>query len=528
MKVIEKIVRCRLVIALVLIILGVAFNINGSSFSLWSVCSPPYEDTGLIAGEARDIRIDEWGCLTPMTLSQARGEHPFSWFSYIIRGGNTDVFMVYSLPVRTPAIIFHPFLIGYLIFGMERGLSFFWCARLVFLILVSFDFFRLLTKNDYFLSLGGALLVAFSPAVQWWFAINAFVEMLIFGEVIILCADKLMREGAFAKRAGYAAVIAWSAGCYALTLYPAWMIPLAYVFLAVFIWVIAENRRDFSPKARDIGSWVIALAGLFACMAAIVRKSGESIRLVMNTVYPGKRVVTGGGYAKMFFFYPGNIFFPRSDIHAVPVMNVSDDALFFSFAPLGLILTVYFLIRKKGKDLPGILLLAVYALLAAYISIGLPAPLASATLLSKSGGIRAAVILSFLDIILLLYSVSGIRQMRRNENNIKPPLFVGPLAVGLSAALSVILVQGVGGCLRDGFYYSFKGVASGPAAFCGISGFHFLCFHDECQSDSRFRKRCLRPCRGYGLALRDICQPSAAGHRRHLRNGSCQRSHVSR
>lgn len=125
MKVIEKIVRCRLVIALVLIILGVAFNINGSSFSLWSVCSPPYEDTGLIAGEARDIRIDEWGCLTPMTLSQARGEHPFSWFSYIIRGGNTDVFMVYSLPVRTPAIIFHPFLIGYLIFGMERGLSFF-------------------------------------------------------------------------------------------------------------------------------------------------------------------------------------------------------------------------------------------------------------------------------------------------------------------------------------------------------------------------------------------------------------------
>ncbi len=441
MKLVEKLIRYRFLIAAALIALGVVFNLNGSSLSLWSDIAVHEEDTGLLAGRARMIRTDEWGCLTPMTLSQAYGDHPYSQISDIVRGGDTDVFMVYALPVAEPAVVFHPFHIGYLLFGSERGLSFFWCARLIVLLLVTFDFLRLLTENNILLSFLGAISIAFAPVLQWWFAINGFVEMLIFGQLIILCTDALMREEKYWKRLLYTAVIIWSAGCYALTMYPAWMIPFAYVFLAFFIWVIVKNHKGFVLKAKDALTGIGALFVLAACLFGIAWNSRETIELVLNTAYPGKRTDTGGGQAIRFFFYPGNIFFAWTHADGIP-LNVCEDAMFYSFAPLGLILSVYQLIRKKGKDVLTILLFVVYGLLALYSCVGLPAFLAKITLLSMSQAIRTPVALSFIDLVLLLRSVAAIRAMRQEADAEPLPKYFLPLSCLLSAVLSFVMVFG--------------------------------------------------------------------------------------
>lgn len=442
-KIADFIFRYRLLLAVLLVALGVLFNLNGSSISLWSAFGAPEKNTGLLAGEARVIRTDEWGTLTPMTISQSYGNEPYAWTSDILRGTDTDVFMVYSLPVRSPAVLFHPFQIGYLFFGPERGLSFFWCGRLIFLLLVTFDFLRVLTGDDRILSLAGAFLTTFSPVVQWWFAINGLVEMLLFGELIIICADRLMNEAVFAKRVFCMALIGWSAGCYALTMYPAWMIPLAYVFLAIFIWVILKNKAACHFSRWDISAVICTLAALALSLGAICYRSREVIDIVMHTDYPGSRVETGGGWAQMFFFWPAGIFFAWQDIGSIPVLNVCEASLFFSFAPLGLLLSIFLLGRRKGREPLTILLLIAYAILTVYSYVGLPGILAKITLLSKSRGIRAAAIVSFLDILLLLRAVSEIRKDQAAEEHHSLPRFFVPAAAMLSAGLSVLLAGGV-------------------------------------------------------------------------------------
>lgn len=52
----------------------------------------------------------------------------------------------------------------------------------------------LLSGGDKRLAVSGAFLVAFAPVVQWWFAINGLVEMLVFGQLSVLLLQKYMTD----------------------------------------------------------------------------------------------------------------------------------------------------------------------------------------------------------------------------------------------------------------------------------------------------------------------------------------------
>ena len=71
-----------------------------------------------------------------------------------------------------------PFNIGYIIFGAERGLSFFWYGKVIALMLVSFEFFMLITNKKKLISLLGMILVVFSAATQWWNMIDVMQMVL--------------------------------------------------------------------------------------------------------------------------------------------------------------------------------------------------------------------------------------------------------------------------------------------------------------------------------------------------------------
>ena len=169
--------RWRYLIAAVIVALLVAFDINGSSLHEWAAYTQSDAD-GVLFGMSRSIRSDELALNTPYAFSQA--QEGFPYFSQVIRGDTTDTFMVYGQPVWDLGVLFRPFHWGYLLLGASRGLSFFWWARLAALLLVSFEIGMLVTKKNRALSLAFSLLMGFSPLVQWWFAINGLVEMLVF------------------------------------------------------------------------------------------------------------------------------------------------------------------------------------------------------------------------------------------------------------------------------------------------------------------------------------------------------------
>ncbi len=393
--------RCQL--CLIVFVLCIVFEINGSSIGMWDLYVPDasVKDTGILMGQNRPIRSDEWAVFSPMALSQYHND--FQRTNDLFRGTDTDVFMVYGQPVKDWSMIFRPFQIGYLFFRPARGLAFYWTGKMLALLLVSFEFGMFLTGRKRLLSLAYAFLTCFAPVVQWWFSVNAFPDMLIYGQGIVLCIRQYMMSQKYLKRAACAAGLFLLCGAYALVLYPAWQVPFFYVFASLAIWTIFRNFSSFSFSwKKDVPILACAFLLLVFCLGAVIFRSWGTIQAVMHSAYPGQRLETGGMGIDRLFQYIGNIFLPFTD-EEVPG-NVCEMALFYDFSPLGLLFFLYFLHRRENTDSLSLVLVSVNVFLGCYTVLGFPALLSKITLLSTSPPYRTLAAVSYTNLLLFIRS----------------------------------------------------------------------------------------------------------------------------
>lgn len=399
--------RYRFAIAAILTAFYTILGIHGSSYALYKyLIGAKDSNSHMLFSYGQHIRSDEWGVFTPMMLSQTCGPAPLSRFSTLIRGSLTDTSMVYGLPSWSPITIYRPFFWGFLILGRRMGLAFFWNARFACLGLSSFELMRLVTGDRRDLSLAGAFLMTFAPAVSWCFAVNGLVEMLFFGNLLILAFDSWMGACSGRKRILLDFVMAWCAGGYLFTLYPAWMVPIAYLYLGLFIWVILNRRNEKTRTGRDRIALVTIMVLDLVLIGWILWNARDTISLVTGTVYPGKRQAIGSGLFHRIFFYPGNLLYPF-DNNGIPI-NATETALVYSFYPLSLVLSCHVLFRKKRKDSLIMLLLAAEAIQLCWISWGMPELLQKITLLAFSPTPRTLVGFGFIDLVLLMRAISDL------------------------------------------------------------------------------------------------------------------------
>lgn len=403
----EIVFKYRYVIAILLFFICVVIGIHGSSLGCFNrIFGIMNSDVKM--GTTREIRSDEWATFTPMTFSQYYNpEGAFSYFNSIVRGESTDVFIEYGQPVASALILYKPFYIGYILFPIANGLAFFWCGRLIVLFLVSFEFARLITKDNRKLSLMFALALVFAPAVQWWFAINGFVEMLIDIQLAIIMFHKFMICKNSKKRVLYTAVIVWCAGSYILTMYPAWMISLAYVLLGLIIWIIIKDRKEFEFHKIDVLTIAVGLLVLALSMGYVFFKSSETIHVMMNTAYPGNRFETGGDLAE----WMTNYIFPMwySIGGRCPFLNPCEASFFIDFFPLNYILFFYLLTKKKTNSLLWILLvLSIF--FGVWCVWGFPTFLAKVTFMSLVLRQRAIDVFCLVNLLMLFVETSIIRE----------------------------------------------------------------------------------------------------------------------
>ena len=402
-KGVEWLYRYRYYIAIIVFILCVLLEISGSSIGSWKdFIHSNITDDGVLFGKSRGIRSDEWAVLTPMTFSQFFDG--FHYFSNTIRAEQTDVFMVYGLPVLNLMQIFRPFQLGFLFLGMAKGLSFFWCGRFIALFMITFELGMRLTKKSKLLSFLGAIMITLAPIVQWWFAVNGIVEIFVFGELAILLLYQYMNTESLKKRCLYLLGLVICAGGYVMVIYPAWQIPMAYVFLALAIWVIIENRKNCKINYKDVISIILAILIFAGCMGYILSQSMDTIKMVMNTVYPGSRAETGGGSLEKYINYIMNPFLPFKESGLKT--NTCESAVMFGLFPIGILLAGYSILKEKKKDVLLIGLMIVYAFLSFYCLIGFPEILAKVTLLSNSQAKRAILAVGFIDVLILLRSLT--------------------------------------------------------------------------------------------------------------------------
>ena len=407
-KVWEFLFRFRYPIVLVLFIALVILGINGSSIGYWHHYFGT-EDVGVLLGRSRAGRTDEWALFTPMTLSQyVNPNGAFSYFSPIFGGTDTDMFMLYGQPVRSVGTVFRPFFWGYLFLPAAQGLSWYWCGRFLALFLVSLEFGLMLTEKNRLYALMYALLLSLSPFVQWWFSINGLVEMLIAAELSILLFDRYLKEENFVKRTACVLGICLCAGAFILTIYPAWMIPLGYLILALFVWVILKNCgkiRRFSWKdLLAAGALVLATFGI---LASVFLKSSDFILRMLHSAYPGKRIGTGGWTFRVNVGqYIASIWYPVEGLITADELSVNTAAQVLSFTPLPQVLAVLILFRQKKKDSGLVILLILSLLLSLWSVKETPDWMNTVTLLRFTTGGRLIPILSVINLMILMRTLS--------------------------------------------------------------------------------------------------------------------------
>ncbi len=401
--------KYRWLIGMAMIVFGTILKLHGSSLGYISNILTG-ADTANLWGTKRDIRSDEFVVFTQMALSQVKSD--FKWFSDIWGYSSSDMFMIYGQPIKNLVTIFRPFSVGYILLGAEYGLAFFWCSRWVFLFLSSFEFGRLITNDKRKLSLSYAFLIAFAPIVQWWFSINGFVEMLIFGQMAVILFLKYFRTESIKIKILVMLLLVVCAGGYILTLYPAWMIPMFYVFLACIIAVIIENHKVIKFKKNDFVIWGLGVIVLLIGMLYIFTTSKTTIEAIANTIYPGKRRYLGGPIENIIELFRGWTSYIWSFTDSV---NPCEKVCFISFFPIGMILSVIILFKQKKNDVWLICLNIVNILLVIYTILELPPFIASITLLGNSS-VRMIVAIGLINLMIL---IRALLHYEYNEKHLK-------------------------------------------------------------------------------------------------------------
>ena len=426
----ELIYKYRFVLSFLLLIMLVSFKISGSSMGCWKLFLGDGE-SGIRLGEPRVWRSDEWGTLTPLCFRQQYNTlGAYNRYSQTLGSILTDNMLVYGQPSWDILTLFRPFYWGYLFFGSDRGLSWFWCSRLIVLFLSWFELGMLITDGQKKLSVMLSICVSFAPFLQWWFAINGLVEMLIYGACFVLGSNYLVSHAFNPRKIAVAVGMAVCAVGYVLTFYPTWMVPVAWGFVPLFLWVVIWKFDRKVLRRVDVVPWLLIFVITAAGLTVLAVTSWDVIKAELNSVYPGNAPSSSGGTGLWWMMkYPISLV-SRFSMNELIVENSS----IICFAPAGFILALWVIIKEKKKDPLLILLLGMNLFLAWYYCVGIPKWLAKILLLSFVNSNRGPQVLGFLRLTLFVRAVA----LKEKA----PKRWLAALAAVISSAVPMRLALG--------------------------------------------------------------------------------------
>ena len=389
-----------------------------------------------LLGFPRLIRTDEWASSMLYKLSQGVGneEDRFLYFNDRLRGTETDMFTLVDAPVKSILMIGKPLQLGFVLFGNDAGISFYWYGKLVLMLLGSYEICRIITKDKRKVSLVGMIAITFSAATQWWYC----MDTLIWGQLIIVLVNKFMitnkKYVKYLCALGLISVLL----AYAFVLYPAWQIPFVYVLFAVFIFMFVTNIKDgYRFTIHDVIVITLTVLTVLAFVTAWFVTSKDAIEATMSTDYPGQRREVGGG-SFILYSYIYNIFYPYKD-----AFNPCETSSMLSFYPIPMIFGILYLVRnRKDEKIKDDLLFLIPTIfigvfLTVWCKYGFPEIIAKLSLMSMSTSQRASIALGTINIYILMY-LFGRMEDRKEENVNKTKDLKNILSVLVKIVIAVL------------------------------------------------------------------------------------------
>ena len=277
--------------------------------------------------------------------------------------------------------------------------------------MTAYDLFMLVSKNRR-LSMAFAATMLLAPVMQWWF--DTPISQLLIGVFgLILAGRKYLLTQSVKVKIFCAAVVFILAGNYVLTMYPAWMVPLAYVILGLLIWVIITGQKEIKLRAKvDIPIIAVTVILFAASMAVIFLRSASEIHDMMNTVYPGTTRTNWPVSANHLYNNLLDLMSPFSNDFARG-LNVCEAAGMYTLFPVGILLSVYAMIRRKKADSLSIILLVLSGFFALFTFVDMPLFLRKITLMDMSMSSRIAPCFDLVQVFLLFRAVSLLQDRKR-------------------------------------------------------------------------------------------------------------------
>lgn len=376
----KKVIHYRYLIALIIFIVMVLFQINGSSIGVWNIFLHNTNQTTVILGKPRLIRSDEWRIQTPFFLSQE-----FTNYSLVnsnISTSGQNMIVSYGAPVWDISTLAKPLNWGYLLFGSAYGIAWYWDMKILLLILLSYEVCMIITKKNMLISVIGSFWIALSPAIQWWFMQHVCDIIFYMEAIIVLFYYYFIYHKNFWLKIVLAFLLGLACIGYALTVYPGIQIPLAYLTLLFVILIFTDFKKTIKLNKVDglIAAGTITLIVLILIHVYSISK--DAIIATLNTSYPGKRVSNGGeGYSFTINAFLTNIFIPYKDVPST-LLNNCEMSSFYNFLP-AVVMALPIMIKKKANNLRYGITLAGFSLLCVgYLYLKIPIFLAKITLLS--------------------------------------------------------------------------------------------------------------------------------------------------
>ena len=420
-KLCNLVIKYRYIVALCVFLFCLVFKLHGSSVGVFNTIFPDKTDPTIsdrVVGKARSLRSDEYNVQLPYYFSQYYNDYNLDSHQMSIAG--QDMIIGYNAPVKDITMIAKPFTIGYLLYGNERGLSWYWCSKLILFILGSFEFMYIITHKNKKLSVLGSFLIVFSPAMQWWFSPHMYdvffwaTSLYVLGYYFFTAREKWFKW--FITILSACGLIG-----FVIALFPSLQVALGLIAFILLIVTLVRDKDKITFCFDKLNILRVFIVGLI--VGGILIRYGigslDQIKLLNGTVYPGHRISTGGGESlEILFFDLANLLTPYWDVNYLNNCEIS------RFFHLGVLFVFYFPFIfyqwkkhtfKKSYNMPlGITLLIMLLIEAVFLIVGFPEWLAKITLFSYIN--RMNLVYSYTALLFTLWSFDSILKNKELQN----------------------------------------------------------------------------------------------------------------
>jgi len=260
-----------LILALGLALTALAWTPSSYGVVLAQLGAP---EAGLVWGEPRQVRSDEYAVWTPLVQATVRNggarHNARSPYGEDLRNFN-------ALPLRDWALPLKPAMWGF--FGPldpARAFAWSWALPMVAFLLGWERLFRRLGVDPTSAIAASGTLWMTGYVQTWWTTTG---PVLAAWPWVLLAALAPWRPWVRVVAVGWTTAV-----CLLAHLYPPLILTLALVGGLLLLWADADRRR-----------WLETLAGVAAGTALVAAYLWDVIPLMADTIYPGQRISSGGG-----------------------------------------------------------------------------------------------------------------------------------------------------------------------------------------------------------------------------------------